>query len=60
MIKIIRFYIALFHLNDKIVCEESERLKSVIDFHDYKDSIEGEPWHFVLLQCKRCGKYFRI
>ena len=31
-----------------------------IDYHDYPDSFEGEPWHFATLTCKRCGKRFTI
>lgn len=51
----IRWFIARFRLNLRIVCEESDG-KGVFDYHDYPDSIEGEPWHFTHLTCKRCGK----
>lgn len=30
------------------------------DYHDYPNSIEGEPWHMVDLTCKTCGKKFHI
>lgn len=53
------WFLAAFHLSDKAVCRKSEGM-GLIDFHDYPDSIEGEPWHMVELQCKRCGKKFTI
>lgn len=30
------------------------------NLHDYPDSVEGEPWHFIQLTCKRCGTKFYI
>jgi len=59
MPKFIRWFLARFRLNLRIVCEESAG-KGVIDFHDYSDSIDGEPRHMVPVQCKRCGKKFLI
>lgn len=53
------WFLARFRLSLKAVCELSKD-KGVIDWHDYPDSIEGEPWHMVLLTCKRCGKKFFI
>lgn len=50
---------AAFRLSKRAVCEESASM-GTCDFHDYPDSIEGEPWHMVLLTCKRCGKQFHI
>ena len=54
-----RRIMAQLRLSDQAVCEESADM-GTCDFHDYPDSIEGEPWHMVLLTCKRCGKQFYI
>jgi len=54
-----RWIQARFRLNVFAVCEASASC-GIVDYHDYPDSIEGEPWHFVLLTCKRCGKKFTI
>ena len=59
MSKLLRKLIAYFRLNKKIVCEESAAM-GVIDFHDYTDTKEGEPWHVALHACQRCGKRFFI
>ena len=32
----------------------------LVDYHDYPDGIAGEPWHFHVHTCKRCGKDFTI
>ncbi len=56
---IVQRFLARFRLSDAAVCEQSARL-GTIDYHDYPDSIEGQPWHFTLLTCKRCGKKFTI
>jgi len=55
----IRWFMARFRLSLRIVCEESAD-KGMIDFHDYPDSEDGEPWHMVPVKCKRCGKRFLI
>lgn len=57
--KSIRTFVAFLHLNDRIVCEESEK-RGVIDYHDYCDSNVGIPWHGEMFVCKRCGKNFYI
>ncbi len=54
-----RWFLARFRLDLDAVCDESLRMGPV-DYHDYPDSIEGEPWHFCTLTCKRCGKPFTI
>jgi hypothetical protein len=54
-----KFLLARFRLSESAVCEMSAG-KGEYDFHDYPDSIEGKPLHFYLLECKRCGKKFRI
>lgn len=51
--------IAHFRLSNRIVCERS-RSKGLVDYHDYPDSIEGQPWHMTELTCKRCGKKFTV
>jgi hypothetical protein len=50
---------AFLRLSQQAVCEESHGL-GLIDYHDYPDSVEGEPWHFCVLTCKYCGKEFTI
>jgi len=50
-------FLAVFHLSERAVCEMS---KGHRDYHDYHDSVEGYPDHFVPLTCKRCGKQFYI
>jgi len=57
--KFIRWFLARFRLNMRIVCEESAS-KGLIDFHDYPDGIDGQPWHMIPIECKRCGKKFLI
>lgn len=52
-----RWFLAYFRIDLDVVCEESKGDK---DYHDYPDSIDGYPDHMVDLQCKRCGKAFRI
>jgi hypothetical protein len=59
MNKVIQKILALFRLNEKAICDASVGF-GPYDYHDYPDSIEGEPWHFYLLTCKRCGKKFFI
>ena len=54
-----RRFLAFSRLSLGLVCEMSRGMGHV-DYHDYPDSIEGEPWHFCLLTCKRCGKQFTI
>lgn len=55
--KFVRTIIAIFHLNDKIVCEESSKLK---DYHDFKDANIIVPFHDEIYICKRCCKRFKI
>jgi hypothetical protein len=54
----LRKIIAYFRLNKKVVCEESA--KGPRDYHDYKDSTLGKPWHYYRHVCARCGKAFTI
>jgi len=55
----IKQLLAFFRLSSKAVCEASASM-GPYDFHDYPDDVIGEPWHFFLLTCKRCGKKFYI
>jgi hypothetical protein len=55
-----RWFLARFHLSDRVVCEMSEGLPPHADYHDYPDSEGGYPDHFATLRCKRCGKEFTI
>jgi hypothetical protein len=54
------WFLARFRLDLEAVCEASRGRGLHNDFHDYPDSAEGLPIHFVTLTCKRCGKTFTI
>lgn len=51
------WFLAFFHLSDAAVCEMSSGKR---DYHDYHDDEQGQPWHFIELECKRCRKRFYI
>lgn len=51
---------ARFRWNLTAVCELSKGRGPHNDYHDYPDDIHGQPWHFMPLKCKRCGKEFYI
>ena len=53
------YLLAFFRIDLNVVCEMSKD-KGHYDFHDYPDDIYGEPWHFYLMTCKRCGKRFYL
>lgn len=53
-----QWFLARFRLSLRAVCEQSKGLGPYEDYHDYPDDVIGTPAHFVLLQCKRCGKNF--
>ncbi len=55
-----RWWLARTHLSESAVCELSVGRGMHDDYHDYHDSVEGYPDHFVPLTCKRCGKRFYI
>ena len=55
-----RWFLARFRLNLQVVCEMSQGRGPHDDYHDYPDDEHGQPSHFVLLKCKRCGKEFYI
>ena len=58
--RLYRWFMARFRLNLRIVCEESAGKGWYDDYHDYKDDVGSQPYHFVTLRCKRCGKEFII
>lgn len=53
------YLLAFFRLSDDAVCRCSADA-GPYDYHDYTDTILREPWHFVKMQCERCGKRFYI
>lgn len=57
--KLWRWLLAWYRIDLQVVCEES-RGKGLCDYHDYPDWEHGEPWHFYVGPCKRCGKDFSI
>ena len=59
MARLWRWFLARFHLSNDAVCELSKDL-GLVDYHDYDDTEHGQPWHFVELECRRCGKRFLI
>jgi hypothetical protein len=59
MWKLWRKFLALFRLDLSAVCDQSAGM-GLIDYHDYPDSQHGEPWHFYVMTCRRCGKQFTI
>jgi hypothetical protein len=55
-----RWVQARYRLDMEAVCELSKG-KGPVDFHDYPDDEHGSfMCHMVDLQCKRCGKLFRV
>lgn len=57
MSRLIKWFLAYFRLSSTAVCEISRGNK---DYHDYHDDRHKQPWHFVELECERCGKKFYI
>lgn len=55
-----RRFLAYFRLDLEAVCEMSEGRLPESDYHDWKDSTLGAPWHMTTHYCKRCGKAFTI
>ncbi len=62
--KTLRYYwdylLAFLRLDEKAVCRMSIGRGIHNDFHDYDDSEDGIPDHFVIMKCQRCGKEFQI
>ena len=55
-----RRFKAYWRIDLDLVCQMSRGLPPDRDFHDYPDSLLGEPWHFYTHTCRRCGKTFII
>ena len=55
-----KLFLAQFRLSEKAVCEMSLWRGPFDDFHDYPDDIYGQPVHWHLMTCRRCGKRFYI
>jgi hypothetical protein len=55
-----RRFLAWTRIDLDAVCELSRGLSEDGDYHDYPDSVIGEPLHFYTHTCKRCGKRFTI
>lgn len=55
-----KLFLARFRLSKSAVCEMSVGRGLLDDFHDYPDSEDGQPFHFVTMRCKRCGKEFSM
>jgi hypothetical protein len=54
------WFLARFRLSESAVCEMSRGRGPHEDYHDYPDSVEGDPIHFATTKCRRCGKEFII
>jgi hypothetical protein len=59
MPRFVRWALARFRLNLRVVCEESAGM-GIIDYHDYPDADPAIPWHMATHTCRRCGKKFFI
>jgi len=64
MIKLWHLFLAWSRLSDHWICEMSKDTSKdgykYVDYHDFRDSILPEPWHFYTHTCRRCGKGFVI
>lgn len=55
-----QWFLAEFRLNQRAICGQSVGRGLFNDYHDYRDDAIGEPFHFVVMRCKHCGKSFMI
>jgi hypothetical protein len=55
-----KFFLALTRLSSEAVCEMSAGRGLNNDFHNYRDSIVGQPGNGYTHTCERCGKPFVI
>jgi hypothetical protein len=53
-------FLAAFRLSQRAVCMASVGKGDYDDFHDYTDTKDRVPQHFERLECRHCGKGFRI
>ena len=58
--RIVKWFLAVWHISDKAVCEMSVGKSLWSDFHDYTDADVKVPMHFYRYTCERCGKEFVI
>ena len=57
----LKYLLATFRLNRRLVCEMSMGLDMNNDFHDYPDESDFAPaMHDYVYHCARCGKGFTI
>jgi hypothetical protein len=55
-----RFFLALTRLSSEAVCEMSAGRGLNNDFHNYRDSVVGQPGNGYTHTCERCGKPFVV
>jgi hypothetical protein len=53
-----KFFLALTRLSSEAVCEMSAGRGLNNDFHNYRDSVVGQPGNGYTHTCERCGKPF--
>jgi hypothetical protein len=53
-----KFFLALTRLSSEAVCEMSAGRGLNNDFHNYRDSVVGQPGSGYTHTCERCGKPF--
>lgn len=54
------YWLARFRLSQYAICTMSADKGLHDDFHDYPDTVDGEPFHFTTLRCRHCEKEFTI
>ena len=60
MTRLWRRFLAYWRLDLGAVCRMSEGLDMDADYHDYTDTEDKVPMHFMMHRCERCGKGFFI
>jgi hypothetical protein len=55
-----KFFLALTRLSSEAVCEMSAGRGLNNDFHNYRDSVVGQPGNGYKHTCERCGKPFVV
>jgi hypothetical protein len=55
-----KFFLALTRLSSEAVCEMSAGRGLNNDFHNYHDSVVGQPGNGYTHTCERCGKPFVV
>lgn len=54
------YWLARLRLSQHAICVMSADRGCDDDFHDYPDTVDGEPFHFVTMKCRHCGKEFTL